>query len=71
MTTDETKNFFRVSAEDFKKIPGSPIAYCAKKNFFINLMQDELLGTKSCIKTGIARNGIAKLSVEENGRFMG
>ena len=27
MTTDKTKNFFRVSAEDFKKIPGSPIAY--------------------------------------------
>lgn len=27
MTTDKTKNFFRVSAEDFKKIPGSPIVY--------------------------------------------
>ena len=27
MTTDKSKNFFRVSAEDFKKIPGSPIAY--------------------------------------------
>lgn len=27
MTTDKTKRFFRVSAEDFKKIPGSPIAY--------------------------------------------
>lgn len=26
-STDKTKNFFRVSAEDFKKIPGSPIAY--------------------------------------------
>ena len=24
---NKTKNFFRVSAEDFKKIPGSPIAY--------------------------------------------
>ena len=23
----ETKNFFRASAEDFKKIPGSPVAY--------------------------------------------
>ena len=29
MTTDKSKNFFRVSAEDFKKIPGSPIAYWA------------------------------------------
>lgn len=27
MTTDKTKRFFRVSTEDFKKIPGSPIAY--------------------------------------------
>ena len=27
MTTDKTKRFFRVSAEDFKKIPGSPIVY--------------------------------------------
>ena len=31
MTTDKSKNFFRVSAEDFKKIPGSPIAYWADK----------------------------------------
>ena len=53
MTKDISKNFFRVSAEDFKKIPGSPIAYWTKKNFFINLMQDELLGTKLCIKTGM------------------
>lgn len=27
MTTDKTKNVFRVSAEDLKKIPGNPIAY--------------------------------------------
>lgn len=32
MTTDKSKNFFRVSAEDFKKIPGSPIAYWANQN---------------------------------------
>ena len=32
MTTDKTKNFFRVSAEDFKKIPGSPIAYWVSSN---------------------------------------
>ena len=30
MATDKTKNFFRVAAEDFKKIPGSPIAYWLK-----------------------------------------
>ena len=33
MTTDKTKRFFRVSAEDFKKIPGSPIAYWVSSNF--------------------------------------
>lgn len=27
MNSHKTKNFFRVSAEDFKKIPGSPIVY--------------------------------------------
>ncbi|MDD3020572.1 MAG: BREX-1 system adenine-specific DNA-methyltransferase PglX [Alphaproteobacteria bacterium] len=27
MSTDKAKNFFRVSAEDFKKIPGNPIVY--------------------------------------------
>ena len=32
MTTDKLKNFFRVSAEDFKKIPGSPIAYWVSSN---------------------------------------
>lgn len=32
MTTDKSKNFFRVSAEDFKKIPGSQIAYWANQN---------------------------------------
>lgn len=25
----KNKNFFRASAEDFKKIPGSPVAYWA------------------------------------------
>jgi len=34
MTTDKTKNFFRVSAENFKKIPGSPIAYWVGNKIF-------------------------------------
>lgn len=29
---DKMKKFFRVSAEDFKKIPGSPIAYWVSRN---------------------------------------
>lgn len=43
MTTDKTKRFFRVSAEDFKKIPGSPIAYwCSPQTFkiFSNLKRN-------------------------------
>ena len=53
MTTDKSKNFFRVSAEDFKKIPGSPIAYWADKTFFDQLSISDLLGVKSYIKTGM------------------
>jgi len=34
MPTNKTKNFFRVPAEDFKKIPGSPIAYWASDELF-------------------------------------
>ena len=43
MTTDKTKRFFRVSAEDFKKIPGSPIAqWCSPQTFkiFSNLKRN-------------------------------
>ena len=53
MTTDKSKNFFQVSAEDFKKIPGSPIAYWADKTFFDQLSISDLLGGKSYIKTGM------------------
>lgn len=43
MTTDKTKNFFRVSAEDFKKIPGSPIAYWLN-NQVASLLNKEAMG---------------------------
>ena len=61
MTTDKSKNFFRVSAEDFKKIPGSPIAYWAEKltNCFANNKKFENLA--------IIRSG---LSTGDNDRFM-
>ena len=60
-STDKTKNFFRVSAEDFKKIPGSPIAYWAEKltNCFVNNEKFENLA--------IIRSG---LSTGDNDRFM-
>ncbi len=61
MTKDKSKNFFRVSAEDFKKIPGSPIAYWAEKltNCFANNKKFENLA--------IIRSG---LSTGDNDRFM-
>ena len=61
MITDKSKNFFRVSAEDFKKIPGSPIAYWAEKltNCFANNKKFENLA--------IIRSG---LSTGDNDRFM-
>ena len=61
MTTDKSKNLFRVSAEDFKKIPGSPIAYWAEKltNCFANNKKFENLA--------IIRSG---LSTGDNDRFM-
>ena len=61
MTTDKSKNFFRVSAEDFKKIPGNPIAYWAEKltNCFANNKKFENLA--------IIRSG---LSTGDNDRFM-
>ena len=56
MTTDKTKNFFRVSAEDFKKIPGSPIAYWATENmrslYYTNAILSEISPTKDGITTG-------------------
>lgn len=44
MIADKTKNFFRVSAEDFKKIPGSPIAYWLNQKLF-DLLNNESLSS--------------------------
>lgn len=44
MTTDKTKRFFRVSAEDFKKIPGSPIAYWMSSSILDLFSQNKTLG---------------------------
>ena len=56
MTTDKTKRFFRVSAEDFKKIPGSPIAYWLSQMllnaFSINPSVSEAIQLKAGLSTG-------------------
>ena len=44
MNSHKTKNFFRVSAEDFKKIPGSPVAYWISHNLF-DMLKGSLLST--------------------------
>ena len=53
MTTDKTKNFFRVSAEDFKKIPGSPIAYWISENMGKIFSSSRTLNEISPVKKGI------------------
>ena len=53
MTTDKSKNFFRVSAEDFKKIPGSPIAYWVSEGF-LNTFNNPILGDFSETRVGMA-----------------
>lgn len=53
MTTDKSKNFFRVSAEDFKKIPGSPIAYWVSDGF-LNAFNNPMLGDFYEARVGMA-----------------
>ena len=53
MTTDKSKNFFRVSAEDFKKIPGNPIAYWISDNMSEIFSSSRILNKISPVKKGI------------------
>lgn len=56
MITNKSKNFFLVSAEDFKKIPGSPIAYWVGHNISYAYQNAILLADvaepKQGLKTG-------------------
>ena len=56
------KYFFRASAEDFKKIPGSPIAYWATKKISTAFVNSEPLE-----KIGLVRQGA---STSDNSRFL-
>mgnify|MGYP001028315415 CR=1 FL=1 len=53
MNSHKTKNFFRVSAEDFKKIPGSPIAYWMNDSIKRIYGNNPLLGDIAEVKIGM------------------
>lgn len=48
------KYFFRASAEDFKKIPGSPIAYWVSNDFLNIFNISETLGSRTKARQGLA-----------------
>ena len=54
MTTDKSKNFFRVSAEDFKKIPGSPIAYWLSDIMIKHFELDATIAEEMTTREGMA-----------------
>jgi len=54
MTTDKTKNFFRVSAENFKKIPGSPIAYWLSNTIVGHFANDKTISAEMITREGMA-----------------
>ena len=56
-----TKNFFRASAEDFKKIPGSPVAYWVSKGFY-SCFDFSKLGETSEVITG--------MTIGDNNRYL-
>ena len=58
---DMQKYFFRASAADFEKIPGSPLAYWASRPIFENFAQSLALGDRVTPKQGLATG--------DNGRF--
>jgi hypothetical protein len=51
---DKMKNFFRVSAEDFKKIPGSPIAYWLSPAFLDAFSQNPPVSQEIQLKAGLS-----------------
>lgn len=53
--TKLNKNFFRVSAEDFKKIPGSPIAYWVSEKFINTFKLGRKIGDEA--KKGLSCSG--------------
>ena len=60
-----TKNFFRASAEDFKKIPGSPVAYWARKALFNDFVEFQTAGNLFDVRNGITTTTIPCLNFAE------
>ena len=56
------KNFFRASAEDFKKIPGSPVAYWVSER-----MRDCFASQGQFGEVIVPRHGLA---TSDNNRFL-
>ncbi|MDD2598110.1 MAG: BREX-1 system adenine-specific DNA-methyltransferase PglX [Kiritimatiellae bacterium] len=61
------KYFFRASADDFKKIPGSPIAYWVSSKILELFVKEKSLGEKTIARQGLAtgdNNTFARLWYE-------
>ena len=58
----EKKNFFRATAEDFQKIPGSPVAYWTCRNF-----RSHYADCKTIADYGDSKQG---LITSDNNRFI-
>jgi hypothetical protein len=54
------KYFFRASAEDFKKIPGSPIAYWASPQTTRSFLENALIGTIAETRKGMGTGNNAR-----------
>lgn len=61
-STNPVPNFYRASAADFKKIPGSPIAYWASSQTIEAFVSGKSLGNAVPIKSG--------MSTTDNNRFL-
>ncbi|MDC4406186.1 BREX-1 system adenine-specific DNA-methyltransferase PglX [Acinetobacter baumannii] len=64
-TLDAIKNpncgwFYTAKPDDFKKIPGNPIAYWVSNNYFSTFSNAELLGEKNDVKRGMTTSNNEK-----------
>ena len=52
-TKDMSQYFYRASAEDFMKIPGSPVAYWLSKKVLSGFLCNSALGDKVPVRGGM------------------
>ena len=60
--TDMSQHFYRASAADFMKIPGSPVAYWASKSIILGFAKNPLLEDRGLVRQGA--------STSDNNRFL-